>query len=119
MASQYYSFGSDGNHSPILSQTGKASDCQKSYIIVIGDGAMTNVTRAKNIVTTLNGKSGNKRVKTFTIAYGGGIGPSGISKFREISKAGGTEDVIIADTCLLYTSPSPRDLSTSRMPSSA
>ena len=28
-------------------------------------------------------------------------------------------DLIIADTCLLYTSPSPRDLSTSRMPSSA
>ena len=26
---------------------------------------------------------------------------------------------IIAETCLLYTSPSPRDLSTSRMPSSA
>ena len=25
----------------------------------------------------------------------------------------------INDTCLLYTSPSPRDLSTSRMPSSA
>ena len=25
----------------------------------------------------------------------------------------------LADTCLLYTSPSPRDLSTSRMPSSA
>ena len=25
----------------------------------------------------------------------------------------------ISDTCLLYTSPSPRDLSTSRMPSSA
>ena len=26
---------------------------------------------------------------------------------------------LIGDTCLLYTSPSPRDLSTSRMPSSA
>ena len=26
---------------------------------------------------------------------------------------------IARDTCLLYTSPSPRDLSTSRMPSSA
>ena len=26
---------------------------------------------------------------------------------------------IIAEACLLYTSPSPRDLSTSRMPSSA
>ena len=28
-------------------------------------------------------------------------------------------DVDTASTCLLYTSPSPRDLSTSRMPSSA
>ena len=28
-------------------------------------------------------------------------------------------DNIPSDTCLLYTSPSPRDLSTSRMPSSA
>ena len=27
--------------------------------------------------------------------------------------------MIVANTCLLYTSPSPRDLSTSRMPSSA
>ena len=26
---------------------------------------------------------------------------------------------IVGNTCLLYTSPSPRDLSTSRMPSSA
>ena len=30
-----------------------------------------------------------------------------------------TEKHIRFDTCLLYTSPSPRDLSTSRMPSSA
>ena len=28
-------------------------------------------------------------------------------------------DVVLSDNCLLYTSPSPRDLSTSRMPSSA
>ena len=27
--------------------------------------------------------------------------------------------IIVFTTCLLYTSPSPRDLSTSRMPSSA
>ena len=27
--------------------------------------------------------------------------------------------VLLPDACLLYTSPSPRDLSTSRMPSSA
>ena len=30
-----------------------------------------------------------------------------------------TLDVLYSSTCLLYTSPSPRDLSTSRMPSSA
>ena len=35
----------------------------------------------------------------------------------EASKAG--QKVGIPDICLLYTSPSPRDLSTSRMPSSA
>ena len=28
-------------------------------------------------------------------------------------------DLDVSDICLLYTSPSPRDLSTSRMPSSA
>ena len=32
---------------------------------------------------------------------------------------GGTCDVAVLRACLLYTSPSPRDLSTSRMPSSA
>ena len=36
-------------------------------------------------------------------------------KIKEAGKA--TE--VVAITCLLYTSPSPRDLSTSRMPSSA
>ena len=33
--------------------------------------------------------------------------------------ADGAEAVDLAETCLLYTSPNPRDLSTSRMPSSA
>ena len=31
----------------------------------------------------------------------------------------GLSDLVETNTCLLYTSPSPRDLSTSRMPSSA
>ena len=35
----------------------------------------------------------------------------GVSEFSEMSN--------LAVSCLLYTSPSPRDLSTSRMPSSA
>ena len=44
------------------------------------------------------------------------------SKFPAMKKIVGTKDAIRmveASDCLLYTSPSPRDLSTSRMPSSA
>ena len=33
--------------------------------------------------------------------------------------ADGSRSLVWPDACLLYTSPSPRDLSTSRMPSSA
>ena len=37
-----------------------------------------------------------------------------------ISEIGGEDgSPVITQACLLYTSPSPRDLSTSRMPSSA
>ena len=42
-------------------------------------------------------------------------GAGGIS--RKFAKLG--YEVAFLNTCLLYTSPSPRDLSTSRMPSSA
>ena len=37
----------------------------------------------------------------------------------EAEKANQAKDTFLANTCLLYTSPSPRDLSKSRMPSSA
>ena len=46
-----------------------------------------------------------------------GYGPSGlphIGTFGEVARTS-----MIVNACLLYTSPSPRDLSTSRMPSSA
>ena len=43
--------------------------------------------------------------------------------YQDISLIGATEQTlkfkIQVEDCLLYTSPSPRDLSTSRMPSSA
>ena len=49
--------------------------------------------------------------KGYRIMYGGG-------QFQDLSRH--PERVIVKRyTCLLYTSPSPRDLSTSRMPSSA
>ncbi len=88
IAEQYYSHAKD---SPIDSN----SPCQGSYVIVIGDGAMSNVSTAKTKVKNLLDQ---KKVKTFTVAYGGGIGASGIRKFDEIAKAGGTDRVIVADT---------------------
>ncbi len=88
IAEQYYNHASD---SPI----DKNSPCQGSYVIVIGDGAMSNVDAAKKKVTNLLNQ---KKVKTFTVAYGGGIGASGIRKFDEIAKLGGTDRVIVADT---------------------
>ena len=39
-------------------------------------------------------------------------------QLNEISKSSAVHSTLVID-CLLYTSPSPRDLSTSRMPSSA
>ena len=46
------------------------------------------------------------------------VGPSGCGKSTALRMIAGLEEISGGD-CLLYTSPSPRDLSTSRMPSSA
>ena len=47
----------------------------------------------------------------------GFIGPSGCGKSTVLRSLNRMNDLVKG--CLLYTSPSPRDLSTSRMPSSA
>ena len=39
--------------------------------------------------------------------------------FTVLEASNGKEGLEVAKSCLLYTSPSPRDLSTYRMPSSA
>ena len=46
------------------------------------------------------------------------VGPSGCGKSTLLRMIAGLED-ISSGTCLLYTSPSPRDRTRSRMPSSA
>jgi len=40
-------------------------------------------------------------------------------QMKQVPVEGGTAEGVLGSVCLLYTSPSPRDLSTSRMPSSA
>ena len=50
----------------------------------------------------------------------GARGPdSPLSEAQRAELLGGARELLARTSCLLYTSPSPRDLSTSRMPSSA
>ena len=88
IAEQYYQHPTD---SPI----DKNSPCQGSYVIVIGDGDMGNTAAAETKVRNLLSK---KKVKTFTVAYGGGLSSNGIRQLDRIAKAGGTSRVIKADT---------------------
>ena len=66
----------------------------------------------------------NKKLQGFNIAIGGGLamtfGRSDTYPRLASDIAYITPDKLLdVCSCLLYTSPSPRDLSTSRMPSSA
>ena len=81
--------------------------------------AISELQTTKNIVIEDSppGISSGKESGSFVVAIDRGI----FSK-DELNKADLIVDnlsIDIIETCLLYTSPSPRDLSTSRMPSSA
>ena len=51
--------------------------------------------------------------------YGNDASPPSSRSYRHFGAQRGEEKIRVRYPCLLYTSPSPRDLSTSRMPSSA
>ena len=64
-----------------------------------------------------------KKIKIAFIKFGG-MANGGTEKYLQtiasyLPKDEFEVDFFYCDSCLLYTSPSPRDLSTSRMPSSA
>ena len=86
MAWQYY------NHP--TGPLDKSLACQNSYVLVIGDGQWGNHGRAKNLVIQML----NKHKLKHLLLLIGGIHGSGIRNFRDMAKAGGTNDVIIADT---------------------
>ena len=56
-----------------------------------------------------------------TMQFGAGATEADSAQMYEDCRAAGINffDTAYVYTCLLYTSPSPRDISTSRMPSSA
>ena len=92
--------------------------------------APVRITRQSTSITS--GASVSQKLVSASIAFGnvikGTFGPNGLDKmlYKTNGEAAVTNDgakiiaeLLVKHPCLLYTSPSPRDLSTSRMPSSA
>ena len=71
-----------------------------------------------NVVTRENGKTEGQ---VFDATSGNPIRGAKVAVYRWRQDGGNSHEEFVGNTttCLLYTSPSPRDLSTSRMPSSA
>ena len=88
---------------------------QRAYDQVIHDVALQKlpvrfaIDRAGQV-----GADGPTHAGAFDITY-----LSTLPNFVVMAASDEAELVMMINTCLLYTSPSPRDLSTSRMPSSA
>ena len=80
IAQQYYAHGTYSPH--------KFDNCQGNYVIVIGDGDMFSTTKARDIVIEMLGS--RAEVKTFAVAYGGGLSPNGLAQLDRIAAAGGT-----------------------------
>ena len=95
LASQYY------RHS--ISPIDTNSVCQKSYVLVIGDGDWFSWTHKSGITLTKQLLK-DKKVKTFGVAFGIGLSPTGYRYFGELAKAGGTEKAIVARTAADLTS---------------
>ena len=78
----------------ITNQSAVGAPTVQNGLVVTGVTTSTNVSVAQSV--------------TATSFFGSGAGLIGVAS---------TDNIVTG--CLLYTSPSPRDLSTSRMPSSA
>ena len=76
---------------------------------------------ARTFLKQMEGIMGTCLDKGIKVAVNaGGLNPSGLATaLKEMAKTLQVHPKIAYIICLLYTSPSPRDLSTSRMPSSA
>ena len=78
-------------------------------------GVAVTVLEAKRIAWGASGRNGG----FVSPGFAGDIDRVEDLSGKEVAQRLYQYSVLGAETCLLYTSPSPRDLSTSRMPSSA
>ena len=85
-------------------------------LLIIGGGISACVFASQYLKNNIT-----KKVGLIEIGRGlGGRSSTRISKkYKGWKLNHGSPNFNISNSCLLYTSPSPRDLSTSRMPSSA
>ena len=84
------------------------SECQLNYVIVIGDGMIRNWNADDALPFIEELRNQTNPIKTLFVAYGGGINPVGMARFRALAQAGSCpggdsdsdecEEVIEADT---------------------
>ena len=101
----------------IASDSSISGNVRFSLPYTIGDLSQTSEYVVGNVHLSGHGDANIDDNKTFIYATGG-------NAYFEIAHVADDDTFAFltnanVDTCLLYTSPSPRDLSTSRMPSSA
>ena len=106
---------------PVNILAGKIKDGQP-IIEISASPASNDVVGLQDLYLQLD--ISNSTFDTVVDSISSGLDPSASTYISSSSYANGalvreTGDLGTVNTCLLYTSPSPRDLSTSRMPSSA
>ena len=89
-----------------------------TFTAVAGEGYFINTTAG---AIEMDLPAGNIGDEVSFIDYAGTFDTNALTIDQNGSEkiAGSTDPLTVSTDCLLYTSPSPRDLSTSRMPSSA
>ena len=99
--------------------------CEIADIDVLWKEANERASRRRRQVVEeqradLGGKAAEALFRAATFGYGAGVDLDSLrDQMRQSADMGARGGSILADACLLYTSPSPRDRTRSRMPSSA
>ena len=94
-----------------------SKDTWKGKIAIRSSSNMYNQSLVSSLISNLGIEKTEEWAKGLVSNFS--RKPQGNDRSQIMAVANKKASIAIANTCLLYTSPSPRDLSTSRMPSSA